>query len=335
MPLRVLSRLLCYCSCLLLLSCGGNGEWRDEGIDPGIRAEIARMNQQVLDAIKKNDSGPIRKIGSDNIKYAHKDSLNAFIAAIHNLNLDSISVRKQFYIRDRKGRRQTISTGQGEHDFFFRLQQVERDMFISIIDIHDSLSTCSLGLLYVRAGHKDWVLFKLSSGDYKFLGNDAVSWYRKAEEKYVKGADIDAYLCLSIALDLLNPGGNYIQYQQERNILDLKTDLSARIEREYQFPVEAAYATGTPQLFNISHRLYEGNLYPVIFLKTKLPLSDTGAISKQCDEVHAGLDVLFKKLNRNEHLLYEVYDEHTDTDEPGGGIVFVKHALKKYWQYRD
>jgi hypothetical protein len=208
-------------------------------------------------------------------------------------------------------------------------------MFISIVDVHDSLSTSSLVLMYARTGSKDWRLFGLRSGLYKVLGNDAITWYRQAEGEYVKGADMDAYLHQRIALELLKPGAAFIHYHKEREILDFKTDLSNKLDFDYKIPATAEYVPGTPQLFDISTRLYDGKLCPVVYVKTALPLSDTSALSKQCDEIHAGLDALFRKLNRNEHLLYEVYGETADPADPGPGIVFVKHALKKYWQYRD
>lgn len=326
---------LLFCCNLLLVSCESNGEWQDEGISPEIRKEIGLMNEKLLQAFKENDETLIRSMGGDSIKYAHKDSLAVFIEEVNALRLDSTAVRKQFYLRNRKGRRQKISTGTGEHDFFFHAQQIERDMFISIIDIKDSLTTTSLTFIYGRTGSKSWKVHGMRTGVYKILGRDAITWYRMAEDLYVKGAEVDAYLKHSIALLLINPVAEYAHYHKERDMLDLKTDLLGRIENEYVFPAAATYATGEPEVFNIASRFYNGDLYPVIFVKTSIPLSDTAAISRQCDEIHAGLDRLYNKLNRNEHLLYDVYNNIPEIEEEGGKVMFVKHALKKYWQYRD
>lgn len=333
MSLRCWSIL--FCCCILLTACGGNGEWRDEGIDPGIRKEIGLMNKKLLQAFKNKDEQLIRSLSDDSIRHANKDSLAGFIEEVSMLRLDSTRVRRQFYLRDRKGRRQKISTGTGEHDFFFHAQQIARDMFISIIDIEDSLSTSSLTIVYGRTGDKPWKVHAVRTGVYKILGRDAITWYREAENFYIKGAEIDAYLKHSIALLLINPVAEYVHYHKERDITDLQTDLSDRLENGYTFPVTAAYATGEPEVFNIANRFYDGGLHPVLYIKTNIPLADTGRISAQCDEVHAGLDRLYNKLNRNENLLYEVYNTIPEDEDEAPKVVFVKHALKKYWQYRD
>lgn len=327
MTLRLLPLLFCY---VLLCACSGNGEWRDDGIAPGIQQEIARANRQVMEAIRTNDPHLLPELTPVNIKGKQADSIYAFIHLLHNrFNVDSYSVRRRFYIRDHKGYTQEISTGTGDHDICFRIVQTEPDMAVTIIDIPDSNYIFSLTTVLTRT-KGPWKLHGIRVGTYRAFGKDAPDWFRIAEAEYNQAKDINSMLHMHLAYELLRPYGEYMTYVKEPAILALGGKIDTVVRDSYTFPKIAFAVKHSPVIYSISSMLYEKDIVPVIRMTTTLPFTDTVAISRCCDSVHAQLDQFFYKLNRTENLIYHVVNPK-DTSY----LTFVKHPLKKYWQYRD
>lgn len=291
---------------LWLCSCRPNVSLVDREIDAGIRASMDTLNSQVLDGVGKHNPALIQKVSSDSLWTKDGQAINDQVR--HNtksFDPTHFKVRNQFYLyHTGSDSVTTVRRFKGsEHDYIVTLQPQSAETAVTFGYYNAIPETFALTTAYGRHDG-EWKLDVFQLGLLKIMNGDAIDWYHKAQQDFDQGYLADAGNDLLLCEELLRPAGNYIRYVKEKEINDLDLKLTSVITHRYPLPLTDSLVRTRPRIFKISlHRTDEG-YFPFILYNTHLDLTDSAALSKECNAVCAHLGDLFKGLDQDKRFLF-------------------------------
>lgn len=299
--------LLVFAGCRLS-GCHSSGTWMDAQIDGSIREKINELNATVISGISSGDTAALKAMFSDTL---WKRMGATFAAQVRENKVSfkpaSFKVRNQYYMVF-KGNSTSPSTNVrrtkgNEHDYTLTFQPTTEETALTVGYFVDTPECFALTTAFGKYGNT-WKLNILEIGLLKVMNRDAIDWYQKAQRDFDKGYLADASNDLLICENLLRPAGDLLHYVKEKDISDLDQRLTAAITQRYPFPMTDSLVKTKPSIFRISlYRAPEG-YYPLIQYRTRLPMSDTVALSRECDAIHARLGQLFAGLDQGKRYLF-------------------------------
>jgi hypothetical protein len=294
--------------CLLLAACHKNGTWVDGQIDPGIRQTIDALNAKVINGISAKDTAGLKGMFSDSL-WSRVGPAFAAQVMTNGVSFDTgkFKIRNQYYMvfgGTTPKSNTNLHRGKGnDHDYVLTFQPMNEETGMTVGYFNDTPESFALTTAYGKYGDS-WKLNILEIGLLKVMNRDAIDWYQRAQHDYEKGFLADAANDLLICEQLLRPAGDMLHYEKEKDINDMDQRLTAAIAQRYPFPMTDSLVSTKPSIFRISLNRAPEGYYPLVLYKTKLPLKDTLALSRECDAVYAHLGQLFSGLDEGKRYLY-------------------------------
>jgi hypothetical protein len=302
-------RWMLAAGCLILLcACHKNGTWMDGQIDPALRKTLNDLNNQVIKDISTRDVRDLQRISSDSLWIANGPAI--IDQLLHTKTLPdpaTFKLKNQFYLRfsgSSGNQSSTMHRTKGsEHDYRLSFQPINSETLVTLGYFNESPESFALTTAFGKFGNT-WKLNILQIGVLKIMNRDAIDWYHRAQQDFDSGFLVDAGNDLLVCEQLLKPAGDLLHYQKEKDINDLDQRLTSAITTRYPFPLTDSLVSTKPSIFKITlYRTQEG-YYPFVLYHTKLNLSDTIALSKECDAVTAHLGQLFNGLDQGKRYLF-------------------------------
>lgn len=291
---------------LLAWGCHPNVSQVDRQIDVNIRTRMDALNQEVLQGFGKKDPARIRKICSDSLWAREGKTISEQI--INNKKPPEPSrfkIRNQFYMYyTGSGDLATVRRFKGsEHDYVLTLKPLNEETAVTTGYFSDTPESFALTTAYGKYGDT-WKLNVLQLGLLKIMNGDAIDWYNKAQRDFDQGYLADAGNDLLLCEQLMKPAGDFIRYVKEKEINDLDLKLTTAITGRYPFPLTDSLVKTRPSIFKISLFRTDEGYFPFILYNTRLPLSDSTGLDKECNAVCAHLGDLFKGLDQGKRFLF-------------------------------
>jgi hypothetical protein len=292
----------------ILLACGCHPDVSqvDRQIDVKIRTQMDALNQEVLQGLGKKDPVRIQKICSDSL-WA-RDGKTISEQVINNKKPPEptrFKIRNQFYMyHTGGGSTETVRRFKGsDHDYILSLQPLNAETAVTMGYFNDTPESFALTTAYGKYGDT-WKLNIMQLGLMKIMNGDAIDWYHKAQHDYDQGYLADAGNDLLLCEQLMKPAGDFIRYVKEKDINDLDLKLTTAITRRYPFPLTDSLVKTKPRIFKISLYRTEEGYFPFILYNTRLALSDSTGLDKECNAVCAHLGDIFKGLDQGKRFLF-------------------------------
>lgn len=299
---------------ILFISChsGAGGTWKDDHIDPKIRAEIHELNNQVIEGFIEGNQEKVFSNFSDKlIEQAKNDAgVKSFVNTLmqeakKRISKDKFVVLNEFLQKNTTSDMQTnVFTGiSGNHDYIIGFNSLTKESFISVGYFKDDLSQTCMVFIYGKYGDK-WKLNIMQVGLLKIMNKDAYDWYDVAKSDYKKGYLIDAVNDLTIANQILIPANQVWHYQKEKEIADFGQKVMAEISTKYHLPMTVDYVKTKPQIFRIFPQGMAEGYFPTVFYTTTLDLNDSIKLSKECDEIHSRIGEIYNGIDKNKKMIF-------------------------------
>ena len=302
---------------LSLAGCRYTGEWKDDGMEPEVKAAITSRNKDVMEAIMKGDVKKFHDLGSETFFKTSKVVLKDWLSeAAGKIKPEAFRIRNQFYVKMvHAGIVDVGSESKSFNDYRIRFKSNVRDNVITVGYFQDSLYSYSMTTVFGLYG-KEWKLDMIRIGRYLMFGRDAMSWYQQAEDEYTSGDDIDAVNHFELCRQTLDTDQQLIRYVRERDALDFGINLKQHLDATYKMPMTDTEVSTRPLLFSITQKIVDGKSYPLVAYKTMLPFADTTKQSRECDEVHSTLAFIFKGVDKNEAIYYRAFATIPEKEHP-------------------
>jgi hypothetical protein len=316
---------------LLLCSCHSNVSQVDSQIDGRIRTQMYALNQEVLQGLGTKNPARIAKICSDSLWARDGKAISEQI--LNNKRPPEparFKIRNQFYLHYSGGKDKAVvrrSKG-NEHDYILTLQPLNAETAVTMGYFNDTPESFALTTAYGKYGDT-WKLNILQLGLLKIMNGDAIDWYNKAQHDYERGCLADAGNDLLLCEQLMKPAGDFIHYEKEKEINDLDQKLTTAITQRYPFPLTDSLVKTRPSIFRISLYRTSDGYYPFVLYNTKLSLSDSSGLEKECNAVCARLGDLFKGLDEGKRFLFFRAYGQIPGDTSGSAFKEFRKAGKK------
>jgi hypothetical protein len=315
---------------LTLTSCSIDGAWRDNNIDPKIKAEINELDKKVVEAFATNNPQIIRDIASDKLLEKSNDLDKIFASRTAKDDRQNFQIKNQFYLKKSSiGTDSKAFTGLTEdHDYTINFKALNRESFVSVGKVERNLETWALTMIYGKYDDT-WKLNILQIGIIEIEKKDAVDWFRQAQTKYKNGDLVDAALDFSLGTQCLKPANQLWQYRLESEIKAFGQKVNQEINSKYKFPIIMEAIKSKPEIFRVFPQGMSEGFFPSVSYVTKLNINDTTALSRECTDIHKDLGNIFQGLNANKkYVFYRAFERLPKDKEEVKNYGFLRYGEK-------
>ncbi len=306
--------------CFTFLCCtrgiSGNGTFKNEKIEPSLRASMEKMNLQVYGYLRESNYEMLSQLFSDSLKLRIKPEFEQkFMPQIQKV-VRGRAYKKfdEFYVK-RQNPRDTVMIASGKGDNAYKLKFIvpDKETYISMVVSGDSMNEVMITMIYIKVDGQ-WKIINIMGEDFSLNNKDAVALYRYSLELEKGGDLIDAYNNLSLSEHCLNPGGNIFSFDKSEEIKHYSDSLIKKTQIRYHFPIIVSQLPSKPSIFNIHYEVMEHHLNPMIMYISTVNVTDTVALKSENGEMQKVIGDLFSGMNKNNRaILYRAYNE-----EPNG-----------------
>ncbi len=307
--------------------CSSNAVWKDDHIRKSQRTDINGLNAQIIDGFDQKNPKLILPLFSAALLAKSKNDLDNIIAqAGSTINNDNYRLINQFYVKSSKPLSliQVMSGDGDEKDYTISYQIAPNETFITTAYFKDI--DHEISLLTVFGKYKDtWKLDILNISQITLKEKDAIDWYEMAKKNYDKGYLINAANDMTIALQLLNPGGEYWHYQKENEINNFATIISGQINSTYRFPKILSQLKTEPVIFRITPEIVNEGVFPCISYISRISLKEKSALTNECEEINEIIAAIYPGIKQtNKFIFYRVYEKIPTAGETADHYTIVK-----------
>ena len=111
---------------IFITSCNVGGMWKDENIDPKIKAKIHQLNYELIDGFVENDPEKVFAICSEDlVKKSKNEFVNLIYQVRQSFSREDFKILNEFYQKNASENAQTnVMTGiSGDHDYVLTFQK--------------------------------------------------------------------------------------------------------------------------------------------------------------------------------------------------------------------
>lgn len=316
-------------SFIFLMGCtlNPNRTWKNESIDKDLKAEIHRLNEQVIDAYIQNQPKKLIGLtGKAMLDVTSPKELTTMVEQISQYTLQKeYKIIDEYYVSNTSKGGNNVLLGE-EYKIVYRA--LNREMYTSLLEIKiNPVSSILLTLIYGKY-EDDWQINIIRYSDYAYYGKTAVDFYQQAQKLEEKGHLMDAAKNLYVAQQLYNPIDGIGKFNSKEQIDDLLKKVEVEIYEKYQFPIEVSSISTKPSILNINPNLVEEGPILDFTYHTHINLNDTLALEQEYLKLAHFVGKEFKGvLEENEYFLFKAVDQINNGETPVNAYQFI-HEVK-------
>lgn len=311
---------------LLLAGCklNSNKTFKNDNIPSDIKIKIVQLDNHIIKAIKTNNLENLKHVFSDKlIEKVGQEKIDSIFNITNQILFDKdFKYKDQIYIENTtKNVSNTIFSGlTDDYDYIIHYQALNKKMFISMLLPKDTEDELLITLIYGLYGD-EWKLNIFQFGQYSIFNKTAIDYLKNAQVDFENGYLIDAANNLFVGQQCLKPADQFLQYQKEKDFIDLQQKVMTKLNSTYTFPLTLDKVSTKPQIFNIHPQRIDLGNFPMIRYYSKLSLKDTINLKKENLEIQKVIGEVFKGIDKNKKFVfYWAFDEL-----PDGTIKERKH----------
>lgn len=316
-----------------LQSChfGTSGTWKDDHIDPAVRAEIAPLDKKLFNGIMAKDVEAVRSLLAPVLLEKTGKKIDTLVNDFGDaFKADGYEELNSFYTKNTTTNiSNTVFSGLGDSDYSVSYLALNEEMYVSVMVSKKLPINCMVLAIYGK--YTDgWKINILQMGEYSILGKTAPDYYDMAKGYYKKGNVIKAASEIIMASKVAAPGGSHFKYKNDDDMKAFYTQTISQVNTQYKFPVTLNNVPNRAQVLTINPTFIsvgqDAGIYPVVDYLTTVSLKDTVTLKKQNQSVQKEIGKAFKGIDEDtKYILYRVSDIFPDGKKP---VNFHKFTQK-------
>jgi hypothetical protein len=159
-----------------------------------------------------------------------------------------------------------------------------------------------------------WKLSQLDVNPYMLNGQTAPELFEMAKDLYTKKYLFDAVNDMQLAKVCASP---YIgwKYEDEGEIYRFYSKVIAEINMKYVYPFTLKQVPTHPRIFSILTRTTPEGIFPVVYYKSTIKLSDTVGLRKENDNIKKEIGKAIPGLDKDKkYVFYDAFNEWPRSD---------------------
>lgn len=294
----------------------------DNEINKKIIEEINKLDEELVDAIIKNDAKTIVNMFNPVLNMSEA-AIAGIIKPYSEIMTDSnYEYLGRYYfetIKFSKASRAVTTSANGEYDII--VEAIDGEIFVSLIKYRYEHVEELLSVEYIREDG-DWTIRDFSLIPYTYNGENALDHYKKAQEFYDAEEYLMAYLHIHTALDLQVDSYRF-RYRDFTAMVNLGVLCVEKMNEIHQMPIQIDEAGGV-LVYSLRPANAPGEMFPDFRYVTKYEITEDGSqensarISDEIKIVHEVLMKIYPEIAENfDKVMYYAF---ANTD--GTGLAY-------------
>jgi hypothetical protein len=317
-PCKMPAKLLAIALVLLLATAssgpglGGYLSRHNDEIDNELRKAIHKLNDRIVESLRKNDPSVILAIFVDEVKQQKgiESNVKQFYSQLQErLKNRKFDVYNEYFVVLKKvGTWDFLVPSETDDKFVMHLRGTSEQMYISLLRSQGDFEDLLLAFIYVKVAD-EWRLHSLDPGVIGIAGKTALEWFEEAKGLAKKGHYVPALLRLQVAGSCMRPAP-FFQYEKQQEMAVLARDTQAQFAQTHKFPLRLSGAESLAEIYYIEPQFVKKELLPLIKYVTKIPLDDVPALQEEVNAMTAQLESTFPGITKGStHIAYQAFSE--------------------------
>lgn len=278
---------------LLISSCTDRkqGVFQNDEIDPKAFAEIATVNEELIDALKANDLQNLKKLMSTDLAEASSESLSAFTKQTSSsIKQASHNLLEAYHIIDPPVDKPLIlqSSDTGSLGFHITFKPFMPESMVVLLIATNDQNKHLITAFYAKFDNT-WLLTTLQFGRYTIGNKTAPALFLEANELKQNNKIIPAINRMTLAYACAQPAGDLLVYNTQHQMDALNQVLTEIAQEKYPLPMKVDELPTKPEIFKLSPQLVEDEICTMVRYMTSININDTVALEAENGLMHQQL----------------------------------------------
>ncbi len=312
MNLRFLVKnlLACFFALAFWQSCHSPinpGTYVDDKIPASQAGDFHDLNRQLFEGLRADSKKQLTELMSKEMIDNTSNLKDIEVISNHIKNAE-FSLQDEYYLVNTKHRKDTIKIGNrniNNHNIGVVIDQPE--IYLGFFVQKGVVNGQLLTVIYEKLSY-GWKLTDLQIYPYTLSGKTAPELYELAKEDYAKGYLVNAVNLMDEARSCLQPSLGW-NYPDEKQINDFYARIVQEANLRYRFPYVIPAST-QPQIISLQTHTTPEGVFPQIFYRSKIKLTNTAALLKENLEVRKALAKAIPGIDKgNKYVFYSVFNK--------------------------
>lgn len=294
----------------VLISCKPHepGIWKNDKIEPGVREDFHKLNDQVLSGLKAND-----KLKMDGLMSAdliqNTGRLRLIELCSNHLKDGVYTLLDEYYIVNKdKGDKILESGDEGINNYSLKYTADTREMYVALFIPKNISNKYLISAIYCKYDY-GWKISQLEVNPYTFNGKTAPELFDFAKDMYAKQYLLDAINDMQLAQSCVQPCYGW-KYPDESEMHNFELKLVKQINKKYVYPFTLTQVSTHPRIFGISTQKTSDGVYPVVNYISTVKLKDLKGLQKENDNIKRVIGKIIPGIDQNKkYVYYDVFNE--------------------------
>lgn len=289
------------------------GTWKNDKIEAGKKSDFHELNNQLMEGLKANSPRQLEAVMSK--EFINDNGRLRLIELCSNrLKEGDYTVLDEYYIVNKEQGEQTIETkNQGINNHNLKYSAATREMYIAFFIPRSIPNKYMISAIYCKYNY-GWKLNYLELNPYTLNGKTAPELFDMAKKMYAQKYLLDAVNTMELAKVCSRPYERW-EYPEEAGMSDLYSKAIAEINMKYVYPFTLNQVPTRPKIFSISTQTTPEGVFPLVYYKSAIKLTDTAALRKENDNIKKVIGKLIPGIDKDKkYVFYNAYNEWPRSD---------------------
>jgi hypothetical protein len=284
------------------------GTWKNNKIEPGIREDFHKLNDQVMEGLKANDRLKMDGLMSRDL-IQNSGRLRLIELCSNHLKDGGYSLLDEYYIVNKDKGDKTLESGnEGINNYSLKYTADTREMYVALFIPKNIPNKYLISAIYCKYDY-GWKISQLEVNPYTFNGKTAPELFDFAKDMYAKKYLLDALSDIQLARSCVQPCYGW-KYPDESEMQDFEAKLVEQLNKKYVYPFTLTQIPTRPRIFGISTQKTTDGVYPVINYMSTVKLKDVKSLQKENDNVKKVIGKIIPGIDQNKkYVYYDVFNE--------------------------
>jgi len=290
----------------MLSSCTKNkpGIYKDDLIPPGTKSQLHSLDDELLDALKKNIPEGLEQLMSQQYIDDRAGHMKVCEEISIRMKQADYSLMREYYIYNRvaAGTDTIKERGLGAGDYDLALSRGTKEMYVAFFTPKTAPQKWLI-TAYIYKYDYGWKVNNLEIEPYAENGKTAAELIQQSKNLAAKNYWLDASNAASYALNCIRPSGCW-KYVNEMDFIHSNKDALMAVMAHCKLPIIVNGLPTQPHIWRITIERTPEGAFPNINYTSTIKLYDTDALKKENDALQKMIGKLIPGVDKDKKYIY-------------------------------
>ncbi|CAM3966458.1 hypothetical protein MUGA111182_19680 [Mucilaginibacter galii] len=303
-------------ACVLLLtvlqSCKeAPGTWVNNKIATKHRAEFHQLNDQLLGALKSNNTSQLENIMSREFLESSGKNRQIELCSIRMREGKNYLLDEYYMVHPTPDPISVKSFKYDINSYTISYNPLTRERYLAFFTVQYHGDKWLLTAVYNKYKY-GWKVDDLELNPYTVGGKTAPELFKQAQQEYDKHYLVNAMTTMQLSRSCALPSVLW-RYDEQEEMDEFYSKIGEEADNAYTFPIVVKQLPTKPAIIKIFTQNRDEGVMPNIYYISKVSLNDTLAVKKEHDAMKKVIGLIMPGIDKgNKYIHYTVFNKMPD-----------------------